>query len=288
MKKLIIIISIFVLLLATTIFLISLYDKNDIEEVVYSIKTNYSYLSDGDTKINIKLYTNNKNSLLKHAKEAVATLHDRKEETVVTVEVLETQETSNTTFNNTNLYEYTVKILVSITKLKISDCCLSLKFSNKKYTFNIGDIEIEENNYQANHLKITNLYGLSKEDDLSLSGIVLTIINDGENAINITSAKIGNSIKVVLNNLNKTSVDDSQVIEDYNHTLTSENITVEIGEANTFILPIINDSNNYLYDCYLLFEINGEFYYFSNFTYINSNDLDSLQKYVSLGKINEI
>ena len=85
MKKLIIIASSVIVLI--TIFLILLFSFNDeiLEEEIYSVKTNYSYLSDDNVTFSVKVYSNLKKSLLNYANNADVTLHDRKEENVISV-----------------------------------------------------------------------------------------------------------------------------------------------------------------------------------------------------------
>lgn len=287
MKKVIIVFTILVILLVISFILIDQYTSNYIEEVTYSVKSEYLYLSNGDVQFNVKVYSNDENSLLKYAKKSEAVIHDRSEENIVTVDVIDSYLSSSTTYEEA-LYEYTLTIKLAITNLKIKDCYLSLKYPNKVYVFNIGNLEISENYYDENILKITNLYGLSSSSDLGLKAIVLTINNNSLLNYKITNIYTGNNINFIVNNTNKITINNSSFIDDYSYGLDSTDITLKANENSTFILPINNTLDCYLYNCYLLIEINGKTYYLSNFTYINSNDLFALERYIIKGIIYDI
>lgn len=287
MKKVITMFTILVILLIISFILIDQYTSNYIEEVTYSVKSEYLYLSNGDVQFNVKVYSNDENSLLKYAKKSEAVIHDRSEENIVTVDVIDSYLSSSTTYQEA-LYEYTLTIKLAITNLKIKDCYLSLKYPNKVYVFNIGNLEISENYYDENILKITNLYGLSSSSDLGLKAIVLTINNNSLINYKITNIYTGNNINFIVNNTNKITINNSSFIDDYSYGLDSTDITLKANENTTFILPINNTLDCYLYNCYLLIEINGKTYYLSNFIYINSNDLFALERYIIKGIIYDI
>lgn len=289
MKKLIII-STCVLALATALLIIFFSTKEtEVEEVCYSIKENHSYLSKDDLTFNVKIYDNNKESLLLYAKESNAILHDKNEENVITVSVLESYISSTTTYNDECFYEYIIKLVVNVSKVKIEECYLTLNFSNKRYVFNIGSFSIIENNMNENILKITDLYGVSSRDNLTLKALVITVNNDTNQSILLSNFKLNDEIKVVLNQSNITSVSDDLVIEDYEYTLSDqEQIKIDSNSKMTFILPVKNNTKLHVSDCFFSYEINRKLYYFSNFSYIKTNDLEGLKPYLFTGIIYDI
>ena len=157
MRKLILIFS--VVLVMFSIVLFFGFKKKDKykEEVTYSIKTAYAYLTDGPLKFDIKIYSNLDDSLLSNSKEAQVYLHDQKEESVLSVNVDSVYITNNTKYNGEEFFEYTLSLNVDIDSIKIRDCYMTLNFTSKTYSFEIGSFEIKPNNYADNILKITNL-----------------------------------------------------------------------------------------------------------------------------------
>ena len=289
MKKFIIMVSTLIIIVTVFLFLFFNTEEKFINEKVYSIKTNYSYLSDGKVLIPIKLYSNNKNSLLKYANESNATLHDLNEENVVSIDVVESRISSVTYLEDENLYEYILKTEINITSLVIDDCYLSLKFSNNVFTFEIGRVEVEEKGQDFNNINITNLYGLSSEDDISLHGLVITFNNRSDTRMKISNIKIGSNYELLLNKNNVITPSDSLKIEEYEYVSneSSDNLIIEGNSSTTYLIPIKYTDDYFLYNCYLLIEIDGEKYYISNFDYINSNDLNRLIRYIEGGVIYE-
>lgn len=291
MRRAIIIFSVFVLLLTLAIVLFFNYKENDIIENTYCVKTNYAFLSEDDVQFNIKLYTNKKESLIKYAEEAITTIHNKSEEVVVNVDVVDVYNSSTTTYIDEAYYEYTVKIKINITKIEIDDCYLTMKFANKAYTFNIGSLEIKENLYEDNNLKILDLYGVSSVDDNRLSGIVITINNSNNYNLKITNITIGKHCQILLDSNNNTTIKESNMLEDYYQVELNDSngyLLIEANAKKTFILPINHKNNNYISNCYLLINCNGNIYYLSNYNYINSNDLESLNSYLFEGIIYDI
>lgn len=290
MRKFIVIFSVFLLFVSILLIVFFVNKDNSIEEKTYSLKTSYAYLSDGEVEAVIKIYSNDKNSILKYADKAQVSLHDKSEENVLSVDVIKSYISNNTIYKEETFYEYSLILKVNISNVKITECYMTLKFSNKAYTFYIGSLEIKENIYKENKFKIVGLYGVSSRDNISLAGIVLTIKNDEDKNIVINNIYIGENYQVLLNQENINSVKDSSVIEDYyqNDQSITNFITFIKGETTTFILPIKYLKNQYLNNCYMLFEIDNEIYYLSNYNYINSNDLEGLEIYLLKGLIYDI
>lgn len=284
MKKLLIIIGI--LLSLTSIFLIIFFSVSETskEEVCYSVRENRSYLSKDDLTINIKVYDNLSDSLLLYSKESEAKLHDKNEENVISVKVEDVYISSVTTYNDETFYEYNIKVSLNINYIYIEDCYLTLTFTNNVYSFNIGNLQIHENNYIENELKITNLYGISSVNDLTLKALIITIKNDNNYDIDIKNMFVGSDLNVILNDKNIVEIKDDLYIENYECSMNNNGyIRVKAKEEKTFIIPIINNTNLHLSNIFLTFDIKGESYYLSNFTYIKTNDLDSLKPYLFKG-----
>ena len=224
-----------------------------------------------------------------YAKEANTTLHDKDERNVLTVSVVDSYISSGTTYMDEAFYEYIIKLKVDVSNVVVDECYLTLNYSNKSYSFNIGSFEVCENDREENILKITDLYGLSSEKELSLKAIVLTITNESNSGVYITDLFIGNGLRAILNEANVVEVSDDLVVEDYNFTLSNqERIKLNANEKKTIIIPINNDKKLYLSNCFITYKIGQKSYYLSNFTYIKSNDLNGLNPYLFKGKIYEL
>lgn len=287
MRKVWILFSISLVLLATIFILFLQYRDKDIDEKTYCIKSNYVFLSDGEVALDVKLYTNDENSLLQYANESDAAIHDKSEENYLSVDISNVCNFANTYYRDELFYEYNVTIKAKINEFKVDDCYLTLNYDNKTYLFNIGSVEIRENVYEKNPYKIVNLYGVSGRNDLTLKGIIISIKNDSLKTLKLTKVDIGTNSLVILNDNNNVEVSESSKIDDYEYTTDSSLIVIESGETKTVILPINYKMNNQLTNCYLLLEINGNTYYVSNFNFINTNDLESMKNYLSLGYIYE-
>ena len=92
-----------------------------------------------------------------------------------------------------------------------------------------------------------------------------------------------------MNENNIVSILESNDINDYQHVneTSSNGLTILSNTQKTYILPIQKDKELYLYNTYLLIEINKEKYYISNFNYISSNDVSRLSKYIESGILYE-
>lgn len=275
-------------------FLVLLFSLKDdsIEEVAYSIRASHSYLSDGNVDFNIKLYTNNKDSLLAYPKEALITLEDKNKDNVVEVKVNSSRLDQKINYEDNVLYQYTYGLRVDINSLYIKNCFLRVAFSNQTYLFNIGDFEIVENCYDKPIFNITNLYGLTSDtNNKSLSAIVMTIRNQSSKSISIKEIKIGSNYQTNLGLSKDTTIKESNDIADYlanydkNANVVSGQIILEKDEVKTIVIPIKYLKDLYLYNCFLLFNVDGKLYYFNNFYFIESNDLNIMNKYIEMAKI---
>ena len=124
---------------------------------------------------------------------------------------------------------------------------------------------------------------------MTLSGIVITITNPFDEELRITNISIGDGYDVILNKKHFVSVSDSMIIEDYiqDYEKDSNHLIFKPNETKTYLLPIESTDDLYLCNCYLIINIHGTEYYLSNFTYIKTNDLDALSRYLSKGVIYE-
>ena len=100
---------------------------------------------------------------------------------------------------------------------------------------------------------------------------------------------MGSNNKIILNNDNVVDVKESNNIADYDYIDVHDKsgLTVTSNSSKTYILPVKTENNLYLFNSYLLIEINNEIYYISNFNYINSNDILRIEKYLERGIIYE-
>lgn len=294
MKKIIFIVSL-ILIAFTSLFLLY-FDKGvEEEEDVFSIKTSYSYIYRDGVNFSIKLYSNIDDSLLLHGKEGQVFLHDSKKEDMVLCTVDNVYINETVLFEDNYYYEYIYDLSLNMTTLNIKECYLSVLFSNKEYDFNIGSFEIKDEKFNENIINISNLYGLTSDDNnKSLCGIVLTINNTTSKSITITDAYIGSNYKTFVNPNYLVECSESNniydYINDYNNKkeITNSSIIIKSNEKITIVLPIKYQKNYYLYNTYLLFKINNKTYYFPNFTYIDSADIDVMNKYVVRGFIYDI
>lgn len=291
MRKLIFVFTMCVLLLTLSLILFDKYKNNDKEEVAYSIKSSYAYLSnDSETIFDVRLYTSSKKSLIKYASSSIANIHDKSKDTIINVDVLDVYQISNTTYYDENFYEYSLSLKVLMNDLNIKDAYLTLNFTNKAYTFYLGSIDIKENIYKDNELKIVDLYGVSSKDNISLAGIVMTISNQRNQSMEITDVIIGDDFNVILDTNYATEVKESVYVEDYlNNDINNDGyLEIEANSSKTFILPIEYLNDYYLYNCYLIIYGDDFTYLLSNYNYINSNDLEGLDDYLFKGLIYDI
>jgi hypothetical protein len=293
MKKVIFIFSL-IILAATIILWAYQNNRNDDYEDIFSIKTSYSYISNNGVNFNIKVYSSKKESLLAFGKEAEVYLHDKSEENVIKCSVNNVYINETVLFDENYYYEYIYDLNLDMSKLKIKECYMKVKFENKEYDFMIGSFEIVEKKIEDNIISISNLYGLTSDDNSkSLCGIVVTFNNIYTDSLKIDEITIGSNYKVFVNENNIISCSESNNIYDYlpNYSRqkeeTNTGITLKRKEKVTLLLPIKYEKDFYLYNAYLLVKIGSNYCYFSNFTYIDSTDIDTMNKYVIRGNINE-
>ena len=289
MRKLIILFSSVVILLSLFLVLFnSLKDEEQVEKT-YSVRTNYAYLSDGEIHVVFKVYSNKLDSLLKYANQANVTLHNRNKENVITVSVVESYLSDTTVYKGKELYEYSFKTLIDITDFIIEDCYMTAKFSNKSYIFYIGKFEVIKSNCLVNKLPIIDLYGLSSEDDISLSGILVTLKNSRDKSVDVSDIVVGNDceIKVYSENV---SPKEATKIDAYldNEMDAVDSVRIGSKESKTILIEIDNKSELYFCNSYIFLTVDGVRFYIENFTYINSNDLDGLHKYIKEGIVYDV
>lgn len=285
MKKLIILFTSVIVLLISFLILLNNFKNIEENEIIYSLNTNYAFLSDGNINIIFKVYSNQKSSLLKYAEEANVSLHDKNKENILAVDVEGVSITNVALYKNKEFFEYSLNTFIDITDIKIENCYMTLKFTNKEYLFCLGDFEVKKSNCLINKLAITNLYGLSSAEDISMAGIVISLKNSKDKPVEITEVKVGGGYEVQLYEKN-IDIKESTKIEDYlNDDECVDSIRINSGQTKTFVIALEKETNCYLYNDYILFSVNEVMCYIENFNYINSNDLDSLQKYIKVGNI---
>ena len=121
MRKLIFVFTICLLLLTLSLILFDKYKDNDKEEVTYSIKSSYAYLSNNsETIFDVRLYTSSKNSIIKYATSSNANIHDKSKDTIINVDVLDVYQISSTTYYDENFYEYSLNLKVMMNELNIN------------------------------------------------------------------------------------------------------------------------------------------------------------------------
>ena len=289
MKKIGFIFSV-ILIVVTCLFLIYQNESTDEEENIFSIKTSYSYINQNGVDFTIKLYSNKDESLLSYAKNAEVYLHDKKEENMILCSVRNSYLNNTILFEEKYYYEYIYDLNVNITSLAINECYLKVKFTNKEYDFMIGSFDIIQQEINDNIISISDLYGLTNDDvSKSLCAIVLTLNNPTKNLVKINSVSIGSNYKVFINKENITDCMESNDIYDYlpNYSQkkeeTNTGISIEKESKITIVLPIKYIKDYYLHNTYLLFEIGNSYYYYPNFTYIDSTDISVMKNYVVWG-----
>ena len=286
MRKLIVLFSGVILLLSLVLILFNSLKDNEEMEITYSVKTNYAYLSEGEISAVFKVYSNQIDSLLKYADKANTTLHNRNKENVITVSVVESYVSNAAIYEGKELYEYSLKTLIDITDFEIDDCYMTLKFTHKSYIFYIGKLAVFKSNCLVNKLPIIDLYGLSSEDDISLSGVIVTLKNSKDKSVEIADISVGNDCDVKFYS-EQISTKESTKIEDYikEELVVGDSVRISSNDTKTLLILIDNKSDLYLSNSYIFMSIDGIRYYIENFNYINSNDLDGLSKYIKEGII---
>ena len=160
MKKLIIMFSTVVIFLSIFLLLFSGVKDKPYDEKTFSLRTHYAYLVDEKLSFAVKVYSNFDDSILLYANKGTAILHDRVEENIVSVNVLESYISNSVLYDEEVFYEYSILLEVDMDSLLIEECYLTISFSNKSYTFNIGSVELNEKKDNFKQINITNLYGV--------------------------------------------------------------------------------------------------------------------------------
>lgn len=294
MKKIGFVFSIILIALAC-LFLIYQKEITTDEESVFSIKTSYSYINQNGINFSVKLYSNKNESLLSHGKEGEVYLHDQNDEKMILCGVKNAYLNNTVLFEENYYYEYIYDLNLNISSLNLEECYLKVKFENKEYDFMIGSFEILEQEINDNIISISNLYGLTNdENNKSLCAIVLTINNLNKEEVKIDSLSIGSNYKISINESNVVECMESNNIYDYlpNYSQKQEvvntGITILKGEKTTLVLPIKYLKDYYLYNTYLLFMIGDIYYYYPNFTYIDSADILVMSEYLIWGFVYDI
>ena len=177
MRKVYLISSISILLIISLFIMLNIYSDKVEEEIVYSIKSYYSYMVYEEASLEIKIYSNDEQSLLHYANEAITSLCDKKRDNIIIVEVINVYIGDSTLYKKNIFYEYIVDIQIKTNKLILEECYLNISFPNQEYNLLIGKIEISPRKTDKTFNLFTNLYGTSDEN-ISLRGIVFSVINN--------------------------------------------------------------------------------------------------------------
>ena len=294
MRKVIFLFSLIILSITIILWLYQNTSNDDYEDI-FSIKTSYSYINNNGVNFSVKVYSSKKDSLLCYGNEGEVFLHDKNDENLIKCNVNNIYMNDLVLYKENYYYEYVYDLTLNISELKIKECYMKVKFENKEYDFIIGSFEIVEKKIEDNIVSISNLYGLTSDDNFkSLCAIVLTFNNTSDQSVKIEDVSIGSNYRVFVNKNNIVEVNESNNIYDYlpNYDMKKEientGITINKNEKVTLVLPIKYQKDFYLYNAYLLIKIKDKYYYFPNFTFINSNEIDTLEKYVLRGYINDI
>ncbi len=287
MKKVYIIIFTTILLLITLITVtFNIYNSYSFsgEEVVYTIKSNYTYNVSDNNYIDVLVYSNNPRSVIKEYKGETCSLKDDK--ILLSGSISEVERLNSYDYKKEKFYSYKLKIKpvdVNIT-FKMSNCILETHDLNVSIgTLSVVDIKSNS----TNPLDFTKIYAVGTDvmGFTTISGFVISIKNKSNYDIKIDEFYIGEYNKV---SLSKAKVLDKDIttspnmdlyIEDYNVYDFSNNIgslTIEANKTVKFLIPVYYKSKSFLSNT--LIYINDQLY-IDNFDYLkNYDDLDKYEE----------
>ena len=289
MKKVILFI-IPIILLGILIGVFYNYNKNEKKLEIYSVKTLYSYLANEEKVYSINVYANKENSLLNYVTNCEAFICTEDEK--ISIEITNSHIDSLATYEDSFLYKYVVSFKLDITMLQMEDCFLEMVFPKQIYTIYLGDFEIVENK-GLKHFTVMELAGLSfNEPYLSLAAIEFKYKNDSNN-VTINNVYSSNLISLSFNedfvnsDFNKTNINDFFDYH-YKNKYDSKAININANESLSLFLPITYKKDIFIANLFFIIEINGTSYYYENFNYINTNDLNALKGLIHFGSIENI
>lgn len=285
MKKILVFFALVITLLVFVLFFYNKYKYKEEKEKIYSVGSYYSFLSKDNAVLDVSIFSNKDDSLLKFAAKANAKIIS--DNSLLDVEIKDVNLKSSTVCNDKLLYEYNMSVIIESNDIILYDAYLVLEFDNTKYQVYLGVIEIEDFNlYNPIIYTPKTMYGLSfKEPFLSLGGIYLSF-NDFDGYL--SDILIGNTFKVSLNEKYKAVASDSNLITDYisyDYAEANSKNTIYLKKDEGIIIPISYHEDLFISNCYILFLYEEVYYYIPNFVFIDTNDLNELKELLRIGSV---
>lgn len=294
MKKLYIIIASSIAVLFLSIIVgIKIYENvsfNGIEEV-YVIKTNYTYNTSTNNKIEILVYSNNPKSFINEYEDVVATLTSGNTALSATVE--EVKKVSTHSYKEQRVYGY--KMYVQPFEVNLVDDLSNCKFKTRDFEVNIGNLSVVGITKKSSNLDFSKIYAIGNEHlgYKSINAFVITFTNSGSTPLYITDFYIGGYNKVNLNDAVilssdiKYGDDIKEYIKDYNPLKYSSSIgTISVPSKGSVrvLIPVHYSSKSFLGNTLMC--INNSLY-IDNYNYLtNYDDLDNYKSIINEAELN--
>lgn len=291
MKKIYIVVFISILSLITlSILSFNLYKHLSFSgtEVVYSLKTNYTYNVSNDNNIEVLIYSNNPKSVIKEYNKVDCTLKD--DNTILSAEILSSNKVSSYRYDNEWFYSY---------KLIIAPIDVNLTFKMSKCTLETHDMKVDIgtlsvvdiSSNSTSPLDFTKIYAVGNDTFgfKTINAFVISLKNKSNSDIVINKFYIGEynnvnlSEAVVIDNDVSTSAKVSNYVKGYDefdYSSNSGSVVIKANQTVKLLIPVYYKSKSLLHNT--LIYINDQLY-IDNFDFIkNYDDLDQYE-----GIINE-
>ena len=285
MKKIIIGLSVlFVLICSLLIVLTIIYNKkNVLKEEVLTIKRAYFYTKDKNPTF--YLYSNTDDTFLYEYKD-LETYLEGDDETVIRVDVEDVKNTNMVSYKDKIYYEYGISIKVNANDINIDNCTLKMSTDENNFVIKVGSLNYYDFRMYNELDGIESLYGLSFRDPFLSVGAVYLRLNSQD--VEVGKAYIPGQNELNILNIKEEKKDAISVSEylDYHYNEKEE---VSEQEKNNQMLLLIDYRNDVLLDTFPLYlEIGNDYFYINAFSFLRSNDLDSVSYLVSSGEFDGI
>lgn len=279
MKKLIFGVTLSMLTLLVTIYIVSKTKTVTEEDKYYTIPRILTYHYEDNKRMSFEIFINNDNSLVEFPeKNSYFLIYNNSSYQLSDVEI--TKEKNNVSKEEV-FYKYTITSnLLSFSKEDIIFNSCVLRIKNDTFTLEcpIGYVAIYRKEYPE--LDFTDLYGNYAyiEGELHLVGITIQL----ENSYHALKKVLIGPAYVSLQHIEKDILHDSECLEgSLKHTVMAEKMVEEDfllnAKQNYYFLPVSYSNLALFTSGCILLDIDGKTYYIEDFTYL-ANDI-SLSDY---------
>ena len=255
----------------------------------FTVKETYNLFN--DEKMLIKVYDNQKDSLIPYADMAEGYLVSIDETNICKVKILDVNIYQQVLLDEKIYNEYSLTVEVEVNEISINDCILKLIYPNHELRFPIGEINVM---VRPDSLLtgVRQLYGISFDEPfLSLGGIIIEIQNNSSTDLKFDEIFLGGSHSVGWEEL-ENLVEESTKITDvcdyqYDVSKTCAPLEIKAHSSKTLLLKIGYENNFYLKETPIFFRLGKEIKYIDTFCFITTNELNGFKNLIYEGYLYE-